>query len=94
MSKPIAKINRGHFMNWVYQDSHELEDLACEVISSIDQSGSYNIDVEDVFGGLGVLYAEDMIENYDEIKSQVESCEGYDDGWLENPSEFLTVEWN
>lgn len=94
MSKlPIAKIDRGHFINWLYHDNHELEDLACEVICSIDQSGSYSLDIEDLYGGLGGFYAEDMVQNYKELKTYIESCEGYDDGWLDNPSAVLDVEW-
>ena len=81
-------------MNWLYYDSSELEDLACGVIYSIGAYGSYSLDIEQVFGSLEGFYVKDMIENYDEIKSQVESIEGFKDGWLENPSEFLTVEWN
>jgi len=27
------------------------------------------------------------------LKTYIESCEGYDDGWLENPSEFIEVKW-
>ena len=93
MSKPIAKINRGHFIEWLYSDKHERDDLVNEIFSSIEDYGTFRMDIEDVFGGLGGVYAQDMIENYEEIKSQVESCEGYDDGWLENPSEFLEVKW-
>lgn len=93
MSKPIAKISREHFINWLYNDNHEIDDLVYSVLDSIADCGSFSMDIEDEFGGLGCLHAESMIDNYDEIKSEIKSCEGFDDGWLENPSEFLTVEW-
>jgi len=94
MSKlPIAKISREHFINWFYSDNHEIDELANEVIMSIGHCGSFSIDIEDLYGGLGGFYAEDMIENYEELKTYIESCEGYDDGWLENPSEFIEVKW-
>ncbi len=94
MSKlPIAKISREHFINWLYSDNHEISDLVHSVLNSIADCGSFRMDIEDEFGGLGCLHAESMIDNYDEIKSEIESCEGFDDGWLENPSEFIEVKW-
>jgi hypothetical protein len=94
MSKlPIAKINRKDFIEWLYSDKHELRELADEVISSIQDSGSYSVDIDDLYGGLGGFYAEDMVQNYKELKTYIESCEGYDDGWLDNPSAFMKVKW-
>lgn len=90
---PIAKIERGHFINWLYSDKHELRELADEVIASIEDSGSYSVDIDDLYGGLGGFNVEDMIENYEELKTYIESCEGYDDGWLDNPSAFIEVKW-
>lgn len=94
MSKlPIAKIDRGHFINWLYSDKHELRELAYEVIASIEDSGSYSVDVDELYGCLGGFNVEDMVQNYEELESYIESCEGYDDGWLDNPSAFLDVQW-
>ena len=90
---PIAKIDREHFINWLYNDNHEISDLVHSVLDSIADSGSFYMDIESEFGGLGGFYPKDMIDNYDDIKSEIESCEGFDNGWLDNPSEYMEVKW-
>ena len=96
MSKlPIAKINRQHFIEWFYQDRDEYVDLAHQIVTELSDKGhllDLNLTADNLFDGVGYINLS-MIENLEEIESELETCNGFLSDEVESPSLYIKVEW-
>jgi hypothetical protein len=96
MSKlPIAKINRQHFIEWLYQDRDEYVDLAKQIVSALSNKGhllDLDLTADNLFDGVGYINLS-MIENLKEIESELENLDGFLSGEVESPSLYMKVKW-
>ena len=96
MSKlPIAKINRQHFIEWLYQDRDEYVDLAHQIVTELSDKGhllDLNLTADNLFDGVGYINLS-MIENLKEIESELENLDGFLSDEVESPSLYIKVEW-
>lgn len=92
---PIAKISRKHFIEWMYSDRDDYISIAQEVVNALIDNGDVsrlNISADKIFDSVGYINV-DMIENFDEIESQLDTCEGFLSDEIESPSLHMKVEW-
>ncbi len=96
MSKlPIAKINRRNFIEWLYQYDNEYVDLAQQIVAELSDKGhllDLNLTADNLFDGVGYINLS-MIENLEEIESELETCNGFLSDEVETPSLYMKVEW-
>ena len=96
MSKlPIAKINRKDFIEWLYQDRDEYVDLAKQIVNALSNKGhllDLDLTADTLFDSVGYINLS-MIENLEEIESELETCNGFLSDEVESPSLYMKVEW-
>jgi hypothetical protein len=92
---PIAKINRANFIEWLFNYSEDLDQLAYRVVSGLKQDGEFSINADDEFDNVSYIRI-DMIENYEDIQAELEES-GYmtsgGDDEIHMPSTVMKVEW-
>jgi len=95
MDLPIAKISRKNFIEWIYSDRDDYITLAKEVISQLIQDGNLSdldLSADRIFDSVGYINV-DMIENFDDIESELKTCNGFLSDEIESPSLHMNVEW-
>lgn len=92
---PIAKINRANFIEWLFNYSEDLDQLAARVVSGLKHDGEFSINADDEFEDVSYINA-DLIENYEDIQAELEET-GYmtsgGDDEIHMPSNVMKVEW-
>lgn len=83
--KPILKINRKIFVEWMYNDKGSLRDLASNVIDLIVSDGEYRRTIKEVWESCGYI-SKDMVLNPEVAKWNK-------DDEIESPSGDYDVEW-
>lgn len=92
MSKLKVKINRTHFLEWMYTDHKETAVVGVDVIADLKAFGTYTITVQDIFDTCGYINI-DMIEDYENLEKELEELDGDETEEILNPGSVLDVEW-
>ena len=83
--KPILKVDRKRFVEWMYNTKEDMIGLANDVIDSISSDGKYIKDILDVWGSCGYIH-KSMVLN-------PEVAIWNEDDEIEDPYQDYDVEW-
>jgi len=94
--KPVLEVNPGMFVEWVYNDREERQELGNNVIGSLAVDGKFSMTLDEVFEGIGFLYIS-HIRNWNHIRQQLDPAtvkQFEAAGEIEEPSAMFDVKWS